>query len=104
MFDDVDLSKIQTIHTDENGEAFSLGYYLSSVGIQYLKSPPHTLEYVGTVECKYRHLVEIGLTLLHHASMPLEYWSLTFQVVVHLINHMSSKVTTNKSLFFHLFK
>ncbi|KAA8514928.1 hypothetical protein F0562_018285 [Nyssa sinensis] len=73
-------------NSDGSGEATSLGHFLSRVKIQHLKSPPHTPEHVGTAEHKHHHVVEIVLTLLHHASLPLKYWSLAFQAVVYLIN------------------
>ena len=73
---------IQTIYTDGSGEANSLGNFLSWVGIQHLKSPLHTPEHVGTAERKHRHIVETTLTLLHHASIPLKYWTLALQAAV----------------------
>ncbi|KAK1548933.1 hypothetical protein Q3G72_011402 [Acer saccharum] len=66
-------SKIKTVYSDGSGEAQSLGIELKNMGIQYLKSPPHTLEHVGIAERKHRHVVETALTLLHHASVPMTY-------------------------------
>lgn len=84
---------IQTIYTYESDEAASLSYFLSQVGIQHLKSPHHTPEHIDTAERKHRHIVETGLMLLHHASMPLKYWSLAFKAIVYLVNRMPSLVT-----------
>ncbi|KAK0588332.1 hypothetical protein LWI29_038180 [Acer saccharum] len=66
-------TKIKTVYTDGSGEAQALGHDLQIMGIQHLKSPPHTPEHVGTAERKHRHVVETALTLLHHASLPVKY-------------------------------
>lgn len=42
------------------------------------------------------HTVETGLTLLHHASLPLKFWSYAFSAAAYLINRMP-----NKNLNFH---
>lgn len=39
-------------------------------------------------ECRRRHIVEIGLTLLHQASMSLTHWTHVFCTTVYLINHL----------------
>jgi hypothetical protein len=44
------------------------------------------------VEHKHRHIMEVGLCLLAHASMPLKYWDETFLTTVFLINRLPSKV------------
>ena len=38
------------------------------------------------VEMKHRHVVEIVLGLLAHASLPLKFWLYAFQTAVHLIS------------------
>lgn len=35
-----------------------------------------------------RHIVETGLTLLHHASIPLTFWPEAFATAVYLINRL----------------
>ena len=32
--------------------------------------------------------VDLGLTLLHHASLPLQFWDYAFTTVVYLINRL----------------
>ncbi|KAK0593671.1 hypothetical protein LWI29_001354 [Acer saccharum] len=95
-------TRIKTVYSDGSGEAQSLGLDLQNLGIQHLKSPPHTPEHVGTAERKHRH-VETALTLLHHASMPPKYWSLAFSTAVYLINRMPTKVLGHHSPYFRLF-
>lgn len=59
----------------------------------FLTSPhPHTPEHNGIAERKHRHVVETGLTLLHQATMPVEYWTYAFAVAVYLINRQPSSV------------
>ncbi|KAK0608672.1 hypothetical protein LWI29_034169 [Acer saccharum] len=96
-------AKIKTVYSDGSGEAQSLGLDLQTLGIQHLKSPPHTPEHVGTAERKHRHIVETALSMLHHASMPLKFWSLAFQAAVYLINRMPTKVLHNSSPYSVIF-
>lgn len=49
---------------------------------------PYTHHQHGVVERKHRHITELGLTLLHHAQLPLKFWDFSFQVVVYLINRL----------------
>lgn len=44
------------------------------VGISHLVSCPHTHQQNGLAEHKHRHIIEVALTLLAHASMPLKFW------------------------------
>lgn len=43
--------------------------FLQNHGIQYRISCPHTLQQNDVEERKHRHIVEIGLSLLHQAVM-----------------------------------
>jgi hypothetical protein len=45
-----------------------------------------------SVERKHKHIVEVGLTLLAQASMPLKFWDEAFTTVVYLINHTPNMV------------
>jgi len=51
---------------------------------------PHTHHQNGVVERKHRHIVELDLTLLSHASLPLPYWDYAFLTAVYLINRLPS--------------
>ena len=50
--------------------------------------PPHTPEHNGFFERRHPHIVETGLTLLSHASIPLTYWPHAFTTTIYLINCM----------------
>jgi hypothetical protein len=53
--------------------------------------------------CKHRHIVEMGLSLLSHASMPLKFWDETFATTTYLINRLPSHVINFSSPFEKLF-
>ncbi|KAG7552793.1 Integrase catalytic core [Arabidopsis thaliana x Arabidopsis arenosa] len=97
-------SKITTLYSDNGGEFIGLRQYLSSKGISHLTTPPHTPEHNGIAERKHRHIVETGLTLLHHAGIPQSYWSYSFQAAVYLINRLTTPTLDQSSPFQLLFK
>ena len=98
-------SKITTIYSNRGGDQYQgLASSLQKHGIQHLKSPPHTPELVGVAECRHRHIVETGLTLLHYASMPLTHWSIAFQTTTYLINYLPTPMFHNQSPFHMLFR
>lgn len=65
--------------------------------------PILTLQINGIIERKHRHIVDMGLALLSHASIPLEFWSYAFLHVVYLINMLpfSSLNTSSHFLLLH---
>jgi hypothetical protein len=58
---------------------------------------------MGPVERKHLHIVEVGLSLLAHASIPLKFWDDAFLAVVYLINRTPSKILEYKTPLEHLF-
>ena len=77
---------LKTLYSDNGGEYQALSSLLMVNGISHLTSPPHTPEHNGYSERRHRHIIETGLSLLSHASMPLTYWSFAFTTAVYLIN------------------
>ncbi|TXG62698.1 hypothetical protein EZV62_009692 [Acer yangbiense] len=73
-----------------NLDASSGLYHLSLSNLRH--SCPHTHEQQGCVERKHRHIVELGLTLLAQASMPLRFWEEAFNTAVHLINRLPTPI------------
>jgi len=51
----------------------------------------------GSAKCKHRHIVEVGLSLLAHASMPLKFWDEALITAMYLINRLPSKVINNET-------
>lgn len=63
----------------------------------------HAYQQNGSAEPKHRHIVEIGLALLAHASMPLKFWDEAFTTAVYLINRLPSKVIQSQTPLERLF-
>jgi histone deacetylase 1/2 len=96
--------KILAVQSDWGGEYQKLSPFFSRVGIAHHVSCPYAHQQNGSAEQKNRHIVEVGLCLLAHASMPLKYWDEAFLTVVYLINRLPSKVIHNLSPTKKLFK
>jgi hypothetical protein len=47
--------------------------FFDRIGISHHVLCPYTHQQNGSAECKHRHIVETGLALLAHASMPLKF-------------------------------
>lgn len=60
----------------------------------------------STVERKERHIENIGLSLLNHASVSLIFWSYAFEIADYTINMLSSSILVGKTpletLFNHI--
>jgi hypothetical protein len=61
------------------------------VGITHPVPCPHAHQQIGSTEHKHCHIVDVGLSLLAHTSMPLKFWDETFASAVYLINRTPSK-------------
>lgn len=48
-------------------------------------------------ERKHRHLVETGLALLAHSSLPLRFWDEAFLTACYLINRLPTRVLSNST-------
>jgi hypothetical protein len=55
-------------------------------------SCPYAHQQNGSAERKYHHIVEVGISLLAHASMPLKYWDEAFLAATYLINRLPTKI------------
>jgi histone deacetylase 1/2 len=87
--------RILAVQSDWGGEYQSLNTFFTWLGISHHVSYPHAHQQNGSAERKHRHIVEIGLSLLAHASMPLKFWDEAFLTTVFLINRLPSKVIGN---------
>jgi hypothetical protein len=87
--------KIVAVQSDWGGEYRSLNTFFQRVGISHHVSCPHAHQQNGSAERKHRHIVEMGLTFLAHASMPLKFWDEAFLVAVYIINRLPTKVLAN---------
>ncbi|KAL4586189.1 hypothetical protein LXL04_010821 [Taraxacum kok-saghyz] len=92
-----------SLFSDNGGEYTGLIPYLQQHGISHFTTPPHTPEQNGVAERCHRHIVETGLSLLHHAKLPLSFWSHAFETAVHLINRLPTKILAFKSPYTKLY-
>lgn len=84
--------KILAVQTDLGEEYEKLNPFFQKIGIAHLVSCPHAHQQNGAAERKHRHIVEVGLSLLAVASMPLKFWDEAFLAATYLINRTPSKV------------
>ena len=94
---------IVSFYSDNGGEFIALKQTLASHGISHFTTPSHTPEHNGVSERRHRHIVETGLSLLTHASMPLTFWSYAFTTAVYLINRMPTPVLNMSTPFEKIF-
>ncbi|RVW61330.1 Retrovirus-related Pol polyprotein from transposon RE1 [Vitis vinifera] len=87
-------AKIKCLQSDNGGEFRSFKTFLQQTSIFHRFSCPYNSAQNGRVERKHRHVVETGLALLAHASLPMEFWQYAFQTSTFLINRMPSKYLT----------
>jgi hypothetical protein len=69
-----------------------LNSFFTIISVSHLISCPHTHQQNGVAEQKHRHIVDAGLSLLAHASMPLMFWDEAFAIAMFLINRTLSRV------------
>ena len=96
---------IRILRSDNAREYLSQHFqtFMSSNGILYQTSYPHTPQQNGVAERKNRHLVEITRTLLLHGNVPLRFWGDAVLTACYLINRMPSSSVLNNKISFNLF-
>jgi histone deacetylase 1/2 len=80
-----------------------LNSFLQCVGIAHHVYCLHAHQQNGSAERKHCHIVEIGLSLLADALMPLKFWDEAFLTAIFLINHLPSPVIKNDTPYERLF-
>lgn len=111
MFSSLSLngsSSIRSFHQDASkrlGRVYrSLSKELSRLGIQHRVTWPHTSEQNRVAGRRHRQIVEMRLTLLAYASMPLEFWSFRFAHTVYLINRLPTPILHQANSYEKLYK
>jgi hypothetical protein len=84
--------KIIAVQSDWGEEYEKLNSSFRNIGISHQVSCPHTHQQNGVAKRKHRYVVEMGLALLTHASMPLKYWDEAFLAVAYVINRTPTKL------------
>jgi histone deacetylase 1/2 len=95
---------IVSLYSDNGGEYIAFKSFLSEHGISHLMSPPHTPEHNGYSERQHLHIVETGLALLSHASIPITFWTYAFTTAVYLINRMPTPTSNMSSPYESIFR
>jgi hypothetical protein len=95
--------KLLAMQTYWGGEYHKLSTFFHRVGITHLVSCPHTHQQNRSAEHKHRHIVEVGLAFLAHASMPLKFRDEAFQTATFLINRLPTPVLDHVSPLEKLF-
>ncbi|KAA3481454.1 Retrovirus-related Pol polyprotein from transposon TNT 1-94 [Gossypium australe] len=72
---------------------------LTSQGIVHRLTCPYTSEQNGVAERKHRHIVDMGITLLAQARLPMDYWGYAFCCAVHLISRFPTPVLQGQTPF-----
>lgn len=90
--------QMKALQTDNIGEFLSLKSVLAEHRIAHRRSCPYTHQQMGMVEHRHRHIVDLGISLLTHAKMPLHFWYYAF-----LYNRVNSSALSSQSPFQKLF-
>lgn len=81
-------AKIKAIQSDFGGEFRTFTKLLNEQGILHRLTCSHTCHQNGTVERKHKQIVDMCLSLLVHAFMPINFWDHRFTTAVYLINKL----------------
>ncbi|KAJ4978760.1 hypothetical protein NE237_009540 [Protea cynaroides] len=86
--------KIKVFQCDGGGEFARTKFrdHIQGNGILLHISCPATPEQNSVAERKHRHVVELGLAMMFHASTPTRYWVEAFGTAVFIINRPPSTV------------
>lgn len=84
---------IKLFRTDNGREYVNNQFanFLQRLGILHQKTFPYTTEQNGVAECKHRHLIDIVITLLHTARLPVTFWVEALATTNILINRLPKK-------------
>lgn len=91
---------IKTLRTDGGTRYAKISRIHPSIVHQ--KTCPYIPQQNGVLERKHRHVIELSLSIMAHASIPEQYWDEIFSSVVYLINRLPSS-TNSPSPFSSLF-
>jgi Reverse transcriptase (RNA-dependent DNA polymerase)/gag-polypeptide of LTR copia-type/Integrase core domain/GAG-pre-integrase domain len=80
---------IKTLRTDGGSEFKPITTQFPQ--ILHQTSCPYTPQQNGTAERKHRHIVELSIATMNHASIPKAYWDEVFASVVYVINRLPSQ-------------
>lgn len=79
---------IKSIQIDWGREFRVFQKHWTERGIVHRVTCPYAHSQNGNVERKHRHIVEMGLSMLPHAQMPLKFWKHAFLTAAYIINRI----------------
>jgi len=97
-------TKIKMLQSDLGGEFRAFTDFLNQNGIIFRHSCPYTHHQNGLVERKHMHIVELGLTLMAQANLPLQFWWEAVHTTVYHINRLPTPVLKFLSPYEKVFK
>lgn len=77
---------IKLIQNNNGGEFTCFNVFLQEAEITHRHSCPPTHTQMGIVERQHRGIVNMGLTLLNHAKLPLKFWNHAFSIAGFIYN------------------
>lgn len=95
--------RIKIFFTDGGGEFIALASFLATYVIQHYQIPPYTLQHNSISDKRHQHIVNTGVTLLNHTTIPTKYWTLVFKIIIHLIYKLLTPFLNYNSQFDKLF-
>jgi IS30 family transposase len=103
LLNDCLTKKFLLFKPTRGGEFQKLHLFFNQIGISHHISCPYAHQQNGSTESSHRHIVEVGLSLLAHASMPLKYWDEVFLATTYFINKLPTIVLDFSSPFEQFF-
>lgn len=92
---------MRIFQSNGGGEFISknLHSHFTKCGIHHQFSYPYTPSQNGRAKRKHRHIIEKGLTMLFHVTVPLHFWVEAFSTSVFIINRLLTLVLNEISSF-----
>lgn len=90
---------VKVLHSDGGGEYMSDEFqtYLADHRIEHKRTVPYSLHQNGVAERLNRTLDELVWSVLHHKSVPSEFWADAVSVAVYIRNRVTSKALSFES-------
>lgn len=96
--------KIKVLWSDGGTEFKLFVEIVQRSEIVFRHSCPYTSVQIGRAERKHRQVVEMGLTMLAQASLPLQFWVDAFQAATSFINRHPIQFYLRKILILRILK
>ena len=91
-------TKLKCLRSD-NGPEFLMYNFFQSKGILHQRSCVECPQQNGIVERKHQHILNVARSLSFQAHLPKNFWHLSIQHAIHLINRLPTPLLHNKSPF-----